>query len=697
MASTYKTSTLGLPIWQDADAPMMGDFNGAFYRLDAFVSAMVGKVVFSPGTDVAAGWVLLNGQTLSNVSTAYPRLLDWVINQSGLMVTSGWTEGKYLYNSAADTLQVPDYGGLIPAGYKPDDSTFGTQGAKVGATSHTHGLSAGAAAVGAEGGALRIGRTNLSFMSDVNASVAFSGGQQAEGFSAELLGNTDSAVNIPPAITGNWIVYAGIAVNNADVDLAVAIPDATQSALLNLKKAVSKTMGNNAPAWATGADDSGNTVDVMDGTQTDLALTGETDTNFITNGNFASGTTGWVGNGNASLSVGSGYASVTGTGSNPGIYQNTQLSLTAGRRIFVCARVRATTSGISWFYWQIRAGSWPQLVSSGTPIVGSWMTINGIYTIPSGLTGNLSLSITAAAPASVSFDIDRTNGIMCIDMGADASSPLYNLSAAQMTTKFSAYFDGTKNISNPVITARNAQVISNGNFATSSSNLATGFTTSGANPVSCTSNTQIFIATAQNGRVYYNQSATVGHRYFVSAYVKATSNLVQLFVGGSTGAYVAHPGDGQYHLLYMISDITSTGYFYPAKDTRSSGWDNISVQSFMAIDMGTDASNPLYNLTAAQMAAQMAAKFPGYFAPQQSTLSIPGTFASGDVFTYKNGVALKNGLPIAASGDYIAYKDGQVSVTSDYGIAPATQSTYLADVLEMMANMQSAIVALGGN
>lgn len=152
-----------------------------------------------------------------------------------------------------------------------------------------------------------------------------------------------------------------------------------------------------------------------------------------------------------------------------------------------------------------------------------------------------------------------------------------------------------------------AQSIANGNFATDSNGdeLADSFTLSNATAVSCANNTQTLIATAQYGALK-SSSFTPGHRYFVTMSVKSFSGQVVLQVRINAYSVVSiqyHPGDGEYHTLCGIVD-TESGYnaYASLVDGGVSDWQNISAQNAMAIDMGTDASNPFYNLTADDMA-----------------------------------------------------------------------------------------------
>lgn len=158
-----------------------------------------------------------------------------------------------------------------------------------------------------------------------------------------------------------------------------------------------------------------------------------------------------------------------------------------------------------------------------------------------------------------------------------------------------------------------SQVVGNGNFSADGNGdgLADGFTLrSTAQAVSCLNNTQVFIATGAYGKLYKSDVFLAGHKYFFIADVKAdAASTIQLSViRASSGAtkYVYsgfHPGDNQYHSLFVLTDIDSG--FTPAnagiEDARTSEWTNISLRNFMAIDMGTDSSHPLYNLSASAM------------------------------------------------------------------------------------------------
>lgn len=150
--------------------------------------------------------------------------------------------------------------------------------------------------------------------------------------------------------------------------------------------------------------------------------------------------------------------------------------------------------------------------------------------------------------------------------------------------------------------------ISNGNFAldSNSDGLADNFACWGSTAVSCTNSEQVLVATASDNALKYTSAPLAGHRYFVYAYICASSNRLALSVyyKQSVGyKSVLHSGDGMYHPLYEIADIDSSfnsGYFY-ISDLRSSGWSNFTIKNFMAIDMGADETNPYFKLSESDM------------------------------------------------------------------------------------------------
>ncbi|MFT8888618.1 MAG: phage tail protein [Ethanoligenens sp.] len=245
---------------------------------------------------------------------------------------------------------------------------------------------------------------------------------------------------------------------------------------------------------------------------------------------------------------------------------------------------------------------------------------NGI-TSQVAASGLITLSGTAAADTTITIPVNN----------AAIGSGQYT---ASMAAK-GGYATGAVS-TNILQSAQATQVITNGNFVTSSNNLATGFSLYTSNAVSCTGNTQTFIATAQNGRLR-NYSLTAGHKYFISVQVKASTPAVALQVSTASGnVNIYHPGDGAYHTLQTVAKVNNT--FEVVVDSNASGWANISVQSFMAVDMGADTSNPLYNLTADQMAVLFTTYFDG-------TKTVTFTLASVSAGTSSTFTAAGQSIP----------------------------------------------------
>ncbi|HEX3026429.1 MAG TPA: hypothetical protein VHR42_04275, partial [Clostridia bacterium] len=245
-----------------------------------------------------------------------------------------------------------------------------------------------------------------------------------------------------------------------------------------------------------------------------------------------------------------------------------------------------------------------------------------------------------------------------------------------------------------------SNVITNGNFATSSNNLATGFTLSSASAVSCALNAQTFIATAQNGLILSPVQGVTNHRYFIIASVKATSNQVALSLQNATLTVPYHPGDGNYHTLYAIATLGSTAGYPYIQDRGTSGWQNISVQNFMAIDMGTDATNPYYNYTKDQMNNLIN----GYIDGTKSIVNPKFLSTGKNLFnsaTITNGYAMgASGSPFVSSGwwasDFVPVVQGKTYIFT--GLGPTTYSYvcfYSASKTFLSSLTNTAVISAG--
>lgn len=142
-------------------------------------------------------------------------------------------------------------------------------------------------------------------------------------------------------------------------------------------------------------------------------------------------------------------------------------------------------------------------------------------------------------------------------------------------------------------------LVVNGDFSAG----AAGWNANNCTLVSVSSNELITIATAQNGRYAHNLGIISGHKYYCSAWAKATSNLVRLDLNLSINK--AHSGNGQYELLSLIyAAQTTETVSLRVQDARTSGWDNVAQKYFFSLDL-TARFGPGNEPTAAEMDAIM--------------------------------------------------------------------------------------------
>jgi predicted phage tail component-like protein len=359
--------------------------------------------------------------------------------------------------------------------------------------------------------------------------------------------------------------------------------------------------------------------------------------------------------------------------------------------------------------WLYNDGAYHDLIFDDAPLRKYKAKVTSKVNLKQGdLIGELSVEFTCNPPYPYALDNSPVSpadvaGRLLWDTALIDTSPVPV--AVTLKNSKSAYTIGTSDTNTtPISFVDNSALqlafngktltnaITNGNFATSSGNLATGFSVNTANAVSCTGNTQTFIATAASGYLYQN-STVLGHRYFIVANVKATSSNVKLQINNGVSTDIAtHPGDNLYHTLSFVTTLTVT-HSPLVIDTSASVWANISVQNFMAIDMGTSSANPLYNLTANQMQNLINGYIDGtksivnpQFVSKKSdgtvgsTLSITGTIISTDRFTWDGAVGKINSSAVTTSGNLIAYQNGNIFVQNSDGtvatVVPVSELTY---------------------
>ena len=145
----------------------------------------------------------------------------------------------------------------------------------------------------------------------------------------------------------------------------------------------------------------------------------------------------------------------------------------------------------------------------------------------------------------------------------------------------------------------------------------TGWTSAGAT-ISIVTNYLNMLASAQGGSARYVFTTVNATKYYIIAIVKTTSNLVALqFRNGATFTTIqSHSGSNTFETLSGIVTMTSgnaNDYLYIG-DSRTSGWDNVSVGYVYNFNISTLIANkqysPLYSTTFdlmndAQIKAQM--------------------------------------------------------------------------------------------
>lgn len=136
----------------------------------------------------------------------------------------------------------------------------------------------------------------------------------------------------------------------------------------------------------------------------------------------------------------------------------------------------------------------------------------------------------------------------------------------------------TTGIPAPTVTYNN--LVTNGDF----SNGATGWTASNATGLTANNNEASFTATASGGLIYQGLigGSIIGHYYYLSGSIKATSSLVKLSSGPGI---VSHSGSGNYEKLSAIGLANTTSHALNIIDSRTNGWDKIYAKQLFIIDL----------------------------------------------------------------------------------------------------------------
>lgn len=143
--------------------------------------------------------------------------------------------------------------------------------------------------------------------------------------------------------------------------------------------------------------------------------------NFVSNGNFSNGTTGWITSG-ASVSATSNTLSITGTGTDatPRASQNIGV-VVASKKIFVRALMRVTNANCTSININITpdgTGSDINASSQASPVQNQWYILQGVITEGSNWTGNVLLRLrhNYADAATANGKVMEVKEVMAIDL-----------------------------------------------------------------------------------------------------------------------------------------------------------------------------------------------------------------------------------------------------------------------------------------
>lgn len=180
------------------------------------------------------------------------------------------------------------------------------------------------------------------------------------------------------------------------------------------------------------------------------SINGLTASQMIPNGNFKNGVTGVTGFtcSGGTISVSDGIATAIGNGLNTSIAVSP--ATLASLRIFplntkwyMKARMRSLNSEC--ITLRYRAFSGGKDINVINPVVNQWYEFSDIavnpYTVQVYPMSVYAIYADAATQNEKSLQIEF---MMAIDLGVDASNPDYNLTKAQLESKYSNYFEGTK-------------------------------------------------------------------------------------------------------------------------------------------------------------------------------------------------------------------------------------------------------------
>lgn len=204
--------------------------------------------------------------------------------------------------------------------------------------------------------------------------------------------------------------------------------------------------------------------------------------------------------------------------------------------------------------------------------------------------------------------LSRQEPVFSVGTGYDSNNVLQDLSADIIQGQVPVNVKGLSAVN----------IVKNGNFA----NGTTGWTAGNSN-ISVSNNT--LVVTGNGNGAYFSVSPSLpkiynGRKYYLVTIAKVTSagcTALRIWLGNNQLAKdISNPTQNQ---LYKLSSVLTATSDYSVPITIESGYINattangkvMEVKNVIAIDMGTDANNPLYNKTVTEMDKMFANWFDG--------------------------------------------------------------------------------------
>lgn len=160
----------------------------------------------------------------------------------------------------------------------------------------------------------------------------------------------------------------------------------------------------------------------------------------VINGDFSSGTSGWTGN-SATISALNNVLSITCNGTNLAGQSYSPLSTSSviGKKLFVRAMMRVTNANCAGITLYTYNGTTSQTVYQQlSPVLNQWYILSGVVTQTDVGVGEIKVYLRHyyADATTANGKVMEAKEVMTIDMGTNTSSPYYNLTSADMNTRF---------------------------------------------------------------------------------------------------------------------------------------------------------------------------------------------------------------------------------------------------------------------